>query len=198
MAFGSLRRLTGLGSFSPMDFARYLLEFVIVFVGVYLAFLLTDYQEELREREVRVKYYENLIYEFQSLVGHLGQQEQTLLGYQAVLEEIEKGNRPLIPVSTLTFLFSGGVVDAAFEGANFSSLDSRVLANIVRGRPYLEALDQRISMLNQLTASLVPLQISGERCCYDENGRLFARTRLVSRTGDGGTRNQSHSSNGDF
>ena len=42
MPLGSLMRI-GTGNFSKTDLVRYSLEFVIVFGGVYLAFLLTDY-----------------------------------------------------------------------------------------------------------------------------------------------------------
>ena len=172
MPLGSLMRI-GTGNFSKTDLVRYSLEFVIVFGGVYLAFLLTDYQEELRKGEVRLKYYDSLIHEFESLKGHLGNEERKLVKHAAVLEEIEQGKRPPIPVSDLSFLFSGGVVDAAFGGANFASLDTRILANIIRGRPLLGALEQRINMLNQLTAELMPVQLADENCCYDEEGRLL-------------------------
>ena len=66
------------GNISGSDIARYVLEFVIVFGGVYLAFLLTDYQEELREREVRVKYCESLILESRLLVLHLDNEAMKL------------------------------------------------------------------------------------------------------------------------
>ena len=172
MPLGSLMRI-GTGNLSKTDFVRYSLSFVIVFGGVYLAFLLSDFQEELRKGEARLKYYDSLIHEFELLKGHLGNEERKLGKHVAVLEEIEQGNRPLISVSDLSYLFSGGVIDAALEGANFASLDSRILANIVRGRPLLEALEQRINMLNQLTAELMPVQLAYENCCYDQEGRLL-------------------------
>ena len=50
---------------------RFALELVIVFLGVYLAFLLADYRKELQDRALGVKYHELLIIEFQTLVRHL-------------------------------------------------------------------------------------------------------------------------------
>ena len=76
--------------------------------------MLTDYQEELREREVRVKYYESLILEFNSLVGHLDIEERKLLKHLAIADEVEQGKRPMIPVSDLLFGFRDGIVSAAF------------------------------------------------------------------------------------
>ena len=161
------------GKISGSDIARYVLEFVIVFGGVYLAFLLTDYQEELREREVRVKYYESLILEFRLLVQHLDNEAMKLEGHLKIIAEIENGKRPLIPVSDMNFPFLGGVVDAAFEGPNFEALDRPILNSIVSGRPGLEILNHNISMLNQLTADLMVIQLTNEHCCYDEEGILL-------------------------
>lgn len=152
---------------------RFAVEFVIVFVGVYLAFLLTDYQEELRERELRVKYYESLILEFEALAGHLDREEQKLLRHLAIIEDIEQSKRSIIPVSDLVFAFRNGVVDAAFEGKNFEALDGHILGAIITGRPALEALDRNITMLNRLTAELLPIQLADENCCYDENDNLL-------------------------
>ena len=101
MAIGSLRRLTGTSGFSKIDVARYAVEFIIVFVGVYLAFLLTDYQEELREREVRVKYYESLIQEFRIMIAYLDGEEEKLQKHLVIANEIESGNLVEIPVSDL-------------------------------------------------------------------------------------------------
>ena len=47
------------------------MELVIVFLGVYLAFLFNGYQERLHERSIQLQYYESLILEFQVLYAHL-------------------------------------------------------------------------------------------------------------------------------
>ncbi|MGB0495760.1 MAG: hypothetical protein ACPGJI_05330 [Kangiellaceae bacterium] len=44
---------------------KYFFEFFIVFFGVYLAFVFTDYQEALRDKKIRIKYYNALIQEFE-------------------------------------------------------------------------------------------------------------------------------------
>ncbi|MXW54924.1 MAG: hypothetical protein F4Z66_13355 [Gammaproteobacteria bacterium] len=170
-----------LGKFPWRAVSRYFGEFAIVFVGIYLAFLLTDYQEELRERKVRVKFYEKLIREFDSLAGHLELEEQKLLKHLAIVEEIEKGNSVIIPVSDLIFAFRGGIVNAAFEGGNLEAIDSRILGAIVTGRPALETLDRSIEMFNQLTTELLPIQMADENCCYDEEGKLVPHLEWYAR-----------------
>ncbi|MCY3884650.1 MAG: hypothetical protein OXG24_06980 [Gammaproteobacteria bacterium] len=172
MNIGFKSLLTSLGNFPWQTVARYFGEFAIVFVGVYLAFVLTDYQEELREREVRVRYYDSLIKEFRSLVGHLDVEEQKLLKHLAVVDEIEQGLKPIIPVSDLQFWFRDGIVNVAFEGRNFEALDTGILSAIVTGRPAIEAIDKQVDVFNLLTAELLPIQMADEDCCYDEAGSL--------------------------
>ena len=45
---------------------RFALELVVVFLGVYLAFLFADHRDELQDRVLGVKYHELLITEFQT------------------------------------------------------------------------------------------------------------------------------------
>lgn len=153
--------------------AGHLFELFVVFLGVYLAFLATDYQEELSDRAIRVKYYDSLIREFQGLVAHLDHEDRKLQAHLAVIEEIDAGNRPHIPASDLTYIYPGAVVAAAMEGENFASLDSRILNSIIGGRPGLTLLEEQIRILNQLTANvLLPIQLTREDCCYREDGSL--------------------------
>ena len=159
--------------FNKSDLWRYGLEFVIVFLSVYLAFVLTDYQEELRKQEIQVKYYDNLLIEIEFMVHHLDEEEEKLAYHVAILDEIGRGGRPIIPASELYYLFEGGVAQAALDGGNFEWLDLGLLENITQTRPLLEALSQRVVLFNRLTADLAPLQLSGANCCYDSEGQLF-------------------------
>lgn len=174
MRFGLLaREAAGAGMISLAEAFRYGFELLIFFLGVYLAFLLTGYQEEKNELEIQAKYYDSLIHEFEILVRHLDDEETKLKNHFAVLDQIKEGHRPLIPTSDLYFLHRGLVVNSAFEGLNFESLDFKIIANLVSGVPGLELLDRRIANFNQLTAGLPAMQVQGESCCYDEEGALL-------------------------
>ena len=70
---------------------------MIVFVGVYLAFLFSDYQEELQDRSIRVKYYNSLILELEQLRQHLMVEDGTIQQHMAVVAEIEQGLQPDLP-----------------------------------------------------------------------------------------------------
>lgn len=154
-------------------FAGYVFEVLIVFLGVYLAFVVTDYQDDARERTVRIKYYDSLIAEFQGLIRHLDQEETKLRRHLAVVEDIEKGNRPHIPASDLHYVYPAAVVAAAWEGRNFESLRTGDLRSIIGGTPALTSLEEFVRMLNQLSATvLLPAQIASENCCYRDDGTL--------------------------
>ena len=155
------------------SFAGYVFEVLIVFLGVYLAFVVTDYQDDARERTVRIKYYDSLIAEFGGLIRHLDQEETKLRRHLAVVEDIEKGNRPHIPASDLHYVYPAAVVAAAWEGRNFESLRTGDLRSIISGTPALTSLEEFIRMLNQLSATvLLPAQIASESCCYRDDGTL--------------------------
>lgn len=151
---------------------KLLLELAVVFLGVYLAFLFTDYQEEQRDRAVRVKYHDALILEFQVMVHLLERERVKIDRHLAVVREIGEGARPDLPLGAgndLEFTYRGDVIAAAFDGGNFESLRPKILRNIIHGVPALEILRQRIDRLNRLTATVM-LPMHGNQ--YDEGGTL--------------------------
>ncbi len=94
------------------------LEFVTVFLGVYLAFVFSDYQERLRARQIGLKYHDSLIVEFEVLARHLDQEAATLEKHLQAVDAIEQGETPdllLSGIGELYYLYRGSVVEAAFE-----------------------------------------------------------------------------------
>lgn len=151
---------------------RFALELVIVFLGVYLAFLLADYRKELQDRALGVKYHELLITEFQTVIWHLKSEEKKIEKHLDIVAEIEQGGQPDLRPSDLYYLYRGSVVDAAFDSRNFESLDTSTLKKLVTGVPLLEALEQRINRFNHLSVTvLLPAKASGASY-YDSEGQL--------------------------
>lgn len=152
---------------------HYAAELLVVFLGVYLGFLVTDYREELREREVRGKYYDSLILEFQTLVAHLDAERTKL---ERHLAEIDQGGQPDLPHIDLDQSAYGeraSVLTSAFAGRNFEALDYGVLRNIISGLPALDMMRARVGRLSALsTAVLEPLRSDQTRSFYDTEGRL--------------------------
>ncbi len=154
--------------------AGFAVELVIVFVGVYLAFVFADYQEELQDRAIRVKYYNSLILEFTRLDQHLEQENERIQRHLVVVAEIEEGGRPELTISDLSYLYRGSVVAAAFNSENFESLDPDILSAIISGIPLLEYLEDRVDRFNDLTATvLLPMKAAGAPE-YSADGSLRA------------------------
>lgn len=161
---------------------HYAAELLVVFLGVYLGFLVTDYQEELREREVRAKYYDSLILEFKTLVAHLDAEHSKLERHLAVVAEIEQGGQPDLPHIDLDQSAYGeraSVLTAAFTGRNFEALDFGILRNIILGLPGLDMLRARVGRLNELSVavleplrSLQPVESDPGHGFYDAEGGL--------------------------
>ncbi len=153
---------------------RLFVELAVVFIGVYLAFLLTDYQEELEKGEIRIKFYESFIVELSTVVEHLDVEEgENLLWHLSTVEEIRKGNRPNIPARPLYYSISGLVLTAAFDSRNFESLNTDTVNDLVQLSLYMESLKQRINTFNSLLVSLLSEQKSDVDCCYDTQHKLL-------------------------
>ena len=152
---------------------KYLFEIIIVFLGVYLAFLLTDFQDAVRERDIRVQHYESLALELQVLASNLEFEEVKLREHLRVVEEIDQGKRPQIPPSDLLFIYTGSVRDAAFNSRHFEALDSNIVQNIIHGSFGLSMLEELVESFNHQSNALLPVLATNEDCCYDEDGKLL-------------------------
>ena len=152
---------------------RLFVELAVVFIGVYLAFLLTDYQEELEKGEIRIKFYESLIVELSNVVQHLTEEEQHMLWHTSAVEEMEKGKRPKIPARPLNYSIPGLVLTAAFDSRNFESLNTDTINNVAQLTPVMESLKQKVDTFNSLLVSLLAAQSSDDDCCYDRQGSIL-------------------------
>ena len=152
---------------------RLFVELAVVFIGVYLAFLLTDYQEELEKGEIRIKFYQSLIVELSGVVQHLIEEEEHMLWHTSTRDEIIKGNRPKIPAHPLNFAIPASLLTAAFDSRNFESLNTPTINNVVQLTPVIESLKQKIYTFNSLLVSLLETQKSDEDCCYDIHGNIL-------------------------
>lgn len=158
---------------TQLEVVKYLFEIIIVFLGVYLAFLLTDIQESVRERDIRVQHYESLALELHVLAQSLEFEEEKLRKHLRVVNEINQGKSPQIPPSDLLYTYTGSVRDAAFNSRHFEALDSDIVQNIIRGSFGLSMLEKQIQSFNEKSNALLPVFVANEDCCYDEDGQLL-------------------------
>ena len=179
-------RPPGLGATLRRNLPFFAIELVVVFVGVYLAFLLGNRQAAEREQDVALKYREVLICDFELLVSFLHEQLEELRPHIQVVRQIDEGLQPDIPLSEFYYLYDDRVLQAAFDSQNFESLDSRLVQAVVRGRILLRSLEQYVDRLNAFTTTpLAPMERDGDRRYYDDEGNLLphleAYPRLVRR-----------------
>lgn len=168
----TLSRITSNIKTASSHIPRLFVELCVVFVGVYLAFLLTDYQEELEKRDIRIKFYESLIVEFSTLLRHLDEEERNMLWHLSAVEEIEQGARPRIPARPLYYSVPGLVLTAAFDSRNFESLNTDMINNVVRLTADIESLEQKIDRFNVLLTAVLEVQESDANCCFNEEDEL--------------------------
>lgn len=181
--------LPGFGVRLRRNLPFFAIELLVVFVGVYLAFLLGNRQEAAREQEVALKYREALICDFEMLVASLHSQLEELRRHLQVVQQIEEGLQPDIPVSEFYYLHDNQVIQAAFDSQNFESLDSFLVQNIVQGRIALLSLEQQVDRLNEfMSFTLVPMHREGDRRYYDGEGTLLPHLEAYPRLVRGAAR----------
>lgn len=168
-----LARLGKLLKFLRVQVPRYFFELAIVFIGVYLAFQLTELEDEIEKREIRIKYFDSLISEFSMVAFYLDEEERNLLPHLAALEKMQQGDQPPIPTRSLYFVAPRIVVTAAFDSRNFESLNEETIEGIIQGSPLLESLEQRIDTFNELLLAFLETKEADIDCCYDDNGKLL-------------------------
>ena len=140
-----MKQASDFGSRLLKTVGRFAFEFVIVFLGVYLAFVFTGYQEEKRKLEVRIKYYDTLILELETTSQLLAMEEQKVARLEAVVDRMDEGLQPDLIADHLSFVFPNWVAGSAFESQNFEFLDAATLSHITQSRPHLDYLDLRVA-----------------------------------------------------
>ncbi|MDE2851324.1 MAG: hypothetical protein OXP74_12025 [Acidobacteriota bacterium] len=174
--------LPGFGTRLRRNLPFFAIELLVVFVGVYLAFLLGNRQEAAREQEVALKYREVLICDFEMLVSFLHDQLEDLRPHRQVVRQIEEGLEPDIPLGEFYYQHDDRVLHAAFDSQNFESLDSFLVQAVVRGRVLLLSLGQYVDRLNVfMTATLAPMERDGDRRYYDDEGNLLPHLEAYPR-----------------
>lgn len=174
--------LPGFGARLRRNLPFFAIELLVVFVGVYLAFLLGNRREAAREFEVAMKYRDSLICDFEMLISSLGSEEEKLRRHLQVVREIEQGLEPDIPVDEFYYLHDDLVLQAGFDSQNFESLDERLVTNLTRGRFALHSVEQPVARLNSfMDTVLLPMMRSGDRRYYDAQGKLLPHLEAYPR-----------------
>lgn len=149
------------------------IEFLVIFLGVYVAYLFSDFQENQRERRTQIKYCATLIEEFRFLDLLLAQQQARIAeDYRPVLAAMEAGERPALHVAPLFFDFRGLTIEAAFRNdENFNALPDLILANLTRGHTAIAGIRSRVEQLRANLSTIGRTGVAPEQL-YEADGAL--------------------------
>lgn len=153
--------------------ARYLLELLVVFAGVYGAFVLNQHQEDKKLRVIQYNYYQGFLSEVRGInrmTGNLKVRVDSILHFYET--EMEAGKRPELKVHSLDFTTNMFILRSAFDSDHFSSVGTGYAANISSGSNLISLLDKKVSNYQQHSMNMLYSLPYQSNRFYDSQGRL--------------------------
>jgi len=152
-----------------LSISRFIFELFIVFIGVYGAFELTNYQQNVREEKIRENYFVSFKSELNTLIFNIDQVEK---GISKELYRLENYNdslesRPFTPVR-INFNQSLLITQAGFNADVFVQLNPDLASSLIGGFDYVKRLEAMSDDYN----SLASLKLYGHKW-----GDLFTSNR---------------------
>lgn len=149
----------------------FLVELLIVFLGVYGAFELNSYQQSKRDHLLEENFYQSFLSELNELTNNLSRLENQLEKRIGEFEEsIQNGNRPDLEPVNLYFRESLLITQVGFNEELFIQLDPGLTVSLKGGFDMVKVLEMRIKDFNEICNAQL---ISGtELDFYDNDGKL--------------------------
>ncbi len=141
------------------DWFRSFVELVIIFVGVYGAFLLNNYRQQNQTEEAQLKYYQTFLEDLQ----WFEQRTEGLTGQvQNTIEKVEAAEPDALPYNRkLAFPNSLFIVSSAYEGKNFESLTISYLISIEVGTNLIKRIERRFQILDEAVRTHILFEETG-------------------------------------
>ena len=154
--------------------ARFLIELLVVFLGVYAASYLNDYQKDREARRLKVNYCETVIREMRYFISMLDRQRPALQApHQVFKAALEQGQTPSLQPILLNFDYRGLMIEAAAQEMNFEAIGKDMAGKIIIGNNLLVYLENRFRQYDQYTAQvLLPNLNKGTAEFYDRSQKL--------------------------
>lgn len=157
-----------------LSWKRLLSELLVVFIGVYGAFMLNNYREERHAEQVRLTYFNSFKAELVSIRNFtktLAATSDTL--HSRYQRAIEKGERlPLAVHQELYYPVNMLVIRSAFNEQHFEAIGSKYVEKISNGANIISLLQQRLDLFQDKSRDLL-LQTGGDPALlYTEEGTL--------------------------
>ena len=158
---------------------KWALEMMIVFCGVYLAFWLNGYSQQIAEDKRKVEYCEVFILELRYLSNFLERDSARLDSIrQHFQSELTAGKRPLPKPVKLSFDFEGLIIRAVSQDRSFEALGINLIGKIAIGNNAVLAVNNRYIQYQSYTLEiLVPNLDEPVSEYYSEDGKLKEKYR---------------------
>ena len=156
---------------SKLSVGRFLFELFIVFIGVYGAFVLNNYQQREREQKIRESYFVSFRSELRQLIGSIRQTENRINNEIEALEKYTDSlkKQPFFPL-TLNFKQSLLITQAGFNDDVFIQLSQDLALSLTGGYDFVKSLEQRAERFNALSQNKLSGLSWGD--LFDSQGKL--------------------------
>ena len=125
---------------------KLLIELLIVFIGVYLAFQLNNYKEEKSNKNIKNNYYKVLLKDFNANLQDIQLAKKEIQSFISQIDSGKKPNPALIKKIDLTNnLF---LIKSAFNSGYLENLESEYIKNISNGSNHLTRVAKLIDNYN--------------------------------------------------
>ena len=157
--------------FQKRSFPSFLVELLIVFIGVYGAFELNRYQQNQRENKIEENYFRSFYAELSKLTSDI-RKAQEVIDEQvtSVTEAINRGERPALKPINIQFYASMLITKAGFNDDVFTQLDPSLASSLSGGFDNVMVTMREVDSFN---ATCDRVLISSEPISfYQRNGQL--------------------------
>ena len=149
-------------------------ELITVFLGVYSAILVSDYQDRQKLNQARVDYFNTFLSELENYESSATRLEKKISEFLLTFDEaLNEGNKPTLIAHNLIFYSNTFIIGAAFEGDKFSAIGTTFLSSISRGTSLIKVIQQKITLYNQNCHQLLYFQLYDTERFYREDGKMF-------------------------
>lgn len=129
------------------DWIRSFVELIIIFIGVYGAFLLNNYRQQNLTEQVQLKYYQTFLADLQSLQNKT---DKLISQVETMIDEVETAESDALPYNRhLTLPNTSFIIKSAYESNNFRSLSTGYLINIEGGSNLIKHIERRFQILDE-------------------------------------------------
>lgn len=128
------------------DWIRSFVELVIIFVGVYGAFLLNNYRVEQERENLRKEYYQLFLYSLKDLANESTDVKSKI---DSLINKSRIGKDIALPDHPFIFKENKFVIRSAFSGKQFQVFGSKFLMDLSEGSNLITLVESRIKILNK-------------------------------------------------